>query len=455
MTEELDEKGLPTGRIGRFLRMGKLAAGLASDVAGAAGRLALGGDRDEVALRLHRAAAEQLAAQLGRMKGLPMKVGQMISYIDDFIPADYRAIYGDALRRLQTRASPLRWEEVEAVIRGDLGAAPDAIFARFDRTPIAAASIGQVYRAALKDGREVAVKIQYPGIAEAIRSDLKNIDVLKSALGMVLPKVDVERSLADITSRVVEECDYGCELNNQLDFARIWKDDPDVLVPKVFPEVSGDRVLVSEFLPGRSFADMLKGADGAERNRLARILYRFVFRSLHTFGLFNADPHPGNYLFMPDGRIAFLDYGCVQRFDEATIHGFKSVRRMVVEGVRTGAAFRDAMIESYGVPRDLDEEQWAFLEEYILLVLEPSAADRDFKIDRAFTEKILDISVRGGVLGARKAVKSGIWEAKKPGLVFLNRLQYGFASILCAMEAEANWFRIMEKIDAEPTARFA
>lgn len=371
----------------------------------------------------------------------------MLSYIDDFIPPAHRGTYRDALRGLQVRARPLRREEVEAVIREELGAPPGDIFARFDPEPIAAASIGQVYRAALACGTEVAVKVQYPGIREAILSDLKNAELFRAALSLVLPKVDVDRSLADITSRVLEECDYACELCNQEEFARAWEGDAEVRIPRVFRELSGARVLTSEHVAGPGFHEMLARTGAAERARYAAIMYRFVFRSLYVHGLFNADPHPGNYLYPPDGRVAFLDFGCVQRYDADAVAAFRRVRRLAMDGAR-GAPFREAMQAGYGIPADIDEEEWAFLEEYVLLCFEPVRAPR-FRFDRAYTERIADLTLRWAPIGARKALRKGVWEAKRPGLVFLGRIQYGFASVLAAMDVEADWRAIMEEIDGE------
>lgn len=444
-------KKVPKGRLGRLTQMGKLATGLTLDLVGTAGRLALGGDRDETGLRFHRQAAKRLVNVLAGMKGMPMKVGQMLSYIDDFIPSAYRNVYREALSVLQVRSLPLRWREIEAVIRKDLGRAPREIFARFDERPIAAASIGQVYRAALQDGTEVAVKVQYPGIGEAIQSDLKNLDLLKNALSVILPRVDVERSLMDITARMHEECDYGCEGCNQEDFRAIWADDDRVIVPEILFDYSGDHVLTSTFVEGRSWQEMLDTTTPGERNEIARVLFRFVFRSLYVHGIFNGDPHPGNYVFPGGGRVAFLDFGCVQRYDEESIQGFHKVRCMALDGT-FGQPFREAMQVGYGIPDTLDEEEWTVLEEYIQCCFEPITAAQPFRYCRAYTEKLADITLKLTAVGARKALRKGIWEAKRPGIVFLNRLQFGFVSILATMEAEADWCAILQEIDDEIAA---
>ncbi len=449
MAKDKEEStGVPRSRLGRLGRLGRLAAGIATDVAGAAGRVAVGAARDAAAARLHQQAADRLFDTLGKMKGLPMKVGQMLSYVDDVVPAIHRAAYRETLQRLQVKAQPLAWKDLEAVIRKDLGKGPEEIFSRFDPDPIAAASIGQVYRAALPDGTEVAVKVQYPGIADAIRSDLKNIELLRSGLSAVLPKVEIDRTLADIEARVLEECDYACELANQVEFFEFWANDPEVLVPRVFAEFSAAHVITTEFVDGRTWQDVVKNDEAAERSRLGRILFRFVFRSIYVRGMFHADPHPGNYLFPKDGRVGFVDFGCVQRFPQEAVRGFREVRRMAMAGTR-GAPLRDSMMRAYGFPEDFDPEEWDYIERYVLNAFEPFLHDRPFRFDRAYTGRVRALTKEGVLLGARKALRRGIWESSRPGFVFLNRIQYGLVSVLSQMGAEANWHRLLLEIDEE------
>jgi predicted unusual protein kinase regulating ubiquinone biosynthesis (AarF/ABC1/UbiB family) len=442
------ERSIPKSRMGRLTMLGGLAGRLATDLAGAAGRIAAGKARDEAAALFHRQAADRLVAALGKMKGLPMKVGQMLSYIDDFIPPEHREMYKKTLQALQRHARPMRYEEMAAQIRRDLKTGPEEIFAEIQREPIAAASIGQVYRAKTKDGLLVAVKVQYPGIKEAIENDIKNIEVLRSALAVILPRVDVDRSLEDLTSRVLEECDYGCEMNNQEDFRRAWESDAQVFIPRPIPELSGDRVLVSELVEGDHFAEMLSKADQDARTRHGTIIARFVFRSLYVHGMFNADPHPGNYLFMPDGRVAFLDFGCVQRYARETLEAFRAVREAAIEG-KEGREFREVVKVSYGLPDALDEEEWAFMEQYVKCCFWPLLAPQPFRYSRAYTQKLADMTVQGTMIGARKAMRKGVWEAKAPGLIFLNRINFGLNSILSSLDAEADWRELVRSIDEE------
>jgi predicted unusual protein kinase regulating ubiquinone biosynthesis (AarF/ABC1/UbiB family) len=342
----------------------------------------------------------------------------------------------------------MRYDEMAAQIRRDLKKEPEEIFAEIQKEPIAAASIGQVYRARTREGRDVAVKVQYPGIKEAIENDIKNVEVLRSALSVILPKVDVDRSLEDLTSRVLEECDYGCELNNQEDFRRAWDGDAEVFIPHVLPELSGDRVLVSELVVGDHFADMLVRADQAERTRNGKIIARFVFRSLYVHGMFNADPHPGNYLFMPDGRVAFLDFGCVQRYAHETLLAFREVREAAINGMES-SAFQRVIKSSYGLPDTLDDEEREFMERYVKCCFWPVLAPQPFRYGREYTQKLADMTMQGTMIGARKAIRKGVWEAKTPGLIFLNRINFGLNSILSALGAEADWRELVRVIDDE------
>jgi predicted unusual protein kinase regulating ubiquinone biosynthesis (AarF/ABC1/UbiB family) len=438
---------VPTGRLKRLGKLGRMAAGLAGDLAGAAGRMVVK-SRDEAAAQLHAGAARRLFETMAQMKGLPMKLGQTLSYLDDFVPPEHRDVWRETLAALQVKARPLSSRAMAAVIEADLGAPPEELFARFSKKPIAAASIGQVYRATLRDGREVAVKVQYPGVAQSIRDDLKNVKMLKSALGVVLPKVQVEQSLADISARVLEECDYGHELENQRDFAARWAGDAEVVVPAVVPECSSEHVLTTELVEAPGFHRFLEDASAEERARAGRTIYRFVFRSLYLFGMFNADPHPGNYLFLPDGRVAFLDFGCVQRFSPEALADFVAVRKAFVDGLR-GDALWEIMAPAYGLPRDLDAAERAFLERYLGCCFEPVLEDRVFRYERAYTEKLAGVLMDGKMLFLKKALLKGIREAGRPGLVFLNRIQFGLASVLAMLGTEGNFHRMIRDLDEE------
>ena len=261
--------------------------------------------RNDLALQT----AEDVAVTLGTMKGVLMKLGQMASYVDDGLsPAARRT-----LSRLQDSVPPMSPELAAQVVTEELGRPPERAFATWDPEPIAAASIGQVHRAITHDGRAVAVKVQYPGIAETIAADLGNVALLRRMLKITAPSQDVDALLAELRERVTEELDYRREARNQQLFARYYEGHPTIGVPQIVDELSTRRVVTSDLADGARFAE-LAGWSQAERDLAAETIYRFVFRSLYEAHAFNGDPHPGNYLFHGGGRVTFLDFGLVKYF---------------------------------------------------------------------------------------------------------------------------------------------
>jgi predicted unusual protein kinase regulating ubiquinone biosynthesis (AarF/ABC1/UbiB family) len=272
--------------------------------------------------------AEQVAEALGGMKGAFMKLGQMASYLDIGLPDHVRA----ALADLQQNAPPMSAELAAGVIERELGAPPDISFAEWDPVPLASASIGQVHRAITHDDRAVAVKVQYPGVDQAIEADLEAAGLVFGAMGLALSGFEPGPLVEEIRARVVEELDYENEARNQHLFADSYRHHPFIHVPDVVTGLSTARVLTTDLAEGVRF-DEMAGWDQAQRDLAAEAVYRFVFRSLYRLRAFNGDPHPGNYLFQPDGRVTFLDFGLVKHFSEAEIGIFGDmIQAMVIEG---------------------------------------------------------------------------------------------------------------------------
>ncbi len=285
-------------------------------VAGLRGKL-VGADGAE----FHARTAERYAELLGRSKGALMKAGQMLSIVSvgSFVPAEFQSAYQTALARLRDDAPPMSGELAQMLLERELGPRVRSAFAEFDREPLAAASIGQVHAARLRDGRPVAVKIQYPGVAEAIRADLKNTELLAtflSLLGGISSRplsLDMRGAAREVGERITEELDYRLEAANQAEFAARYRNHPFICVPAVIDELSTARVLTQELCVGRSWAAALTA--GRElRDQWAEAIWRFVYGSHRRFGLTNSDPHPGNYVFHDDGSVSFLDFGCVKRY---------------------------------------------------------------------------------------------------------------------------------------------
>src|SRR5436305_851354 len=288
-----------------------LTAGVARSIGWARFRALLVGKRRGREIR--RAAVERATQhaveQLGAMKGLSMKLGQMMSYIN-VLDEQQEA----SMASLQSSVPPMEFHLVRAVVEDQLGDVPEKVFASFDPTPIAAASVGQVHRARLHDGREVVVKIQYPGVAATFAADLANMERLTemSALAM---NADVSDYVGMLSESVVNELDYGLEHRNQQRLADLYRDHPFVLIPDTVPELCRPQVLVSEFVDGDRFQTAVATSSQDDRNRIGEIMYRFAFGCVMN-GFFSGDPHPGNYLF-PDGRVCFLDFGMVMDIAQA------------------------------------------------------------------------------------------------------------------------------------------
>src|SRR5580698_8871075 len=306
---------IPTSRVVRSATIGRLAAGQAVRQFGTrAANLARGDDASDAALA-HRQVetAEQIVAVLGTMKGAAMKLGQVMSFLDvGLVPPEYREEFQRKLGELRDAAPTVSFKEMRKVIESEFEEPLDEVFAQFDTEPIAAASIGQVYRARLRDGRDVAVKVQYPGVASAVRADMKNLGMIMRLLSRMAPGLDVQAVAEEIRLRIDEELDYELEAANQRAMARIFRGHPFVYVPDVVGSLSRERVMVSEFVTGTGFEE-LKRSDAEHRNRIAEIVFRFYFGCMYRHHQFSGDPHPGNFMLLADGRVAFLDFGLYKR----------------------------------------------------------------------------------------------------------------------------------------------
>jgi predicted unusual protein kinase regulating ubiquinone biosynthesis (AarF/ABC1/UbiB family) len=276
--------------------------------------------------------AQQVADLMGEMKGAFMKVGQLLSFADtSMLPPEIR----DVLATLQADAPPMAYELVAEVVEAELGKPPDEAFDWFSRAPMAAASIGQVHAARLGED-EVVVKVQYPGVADAVAADLNNAGLMAGAMSVVQPlvraymgRVDVKALADEVRDRVLEELDYVGEAANQRTFGDTYRDHPFISVPAVVDSHSTGRVLTSAYHDGMRWAAAVQ-EDQPLRDRWGEVVYRFGFGSMYRYGLANADPHPGNYLFHEDGTVTFLDFGCIKRFPAAAVDHVKEIGRSLL-----------------------------------------------------------------------------------------------------------------------------
>jgi predicted unusual protein kinase regulating ubiquinone biosynthesis (AarF/ABC1/UbiB family) len=384
--------------------------------------------RHDLALRT----AEDVAEELGSMKGALMKLGQMASYIDEDMPESFRA----AMARLQHRAAPMSAELAASVVVEELGGEPERVFARWDPLPFAAASIGQVHRAITRDGRAVAVKVQYPGIARSITSDVRNAGLLRRIAAAAFPGLDASSLIDELGERLKEEVDYCLEAESQELFARYYQDHPFIRIPEVVRELSTARVLTSELVAGSGF-DELQGWDQRERDLAAETIYRFVFRSLYRLHAFNGDPHPGNYLFHGGGRVSFLDFGLTKRFVAEDLAPLvDGVRFMVIE--HDGEAFRGAM------------ERAGFLRR-------GAPVPTQMVVDRfgQFYGTVTNDAPMTITPAYASAIVKRFFDARSPlapysdvprTYAILQRINLGLYAVLGSINATANWRRIAEEI---------
>src|SRR3712207_78154 len=328
------EKAMPTSRIRRTAKVGGLLGGqTARNYATKAANLTRDEEgRPRAAEKRQIEAAEQIVEVLGQMKGAAMKIGQVASFIDIAgLPPEVSDRFQEKLAELRDSAPQVSFKDMRKVIEHDLGEPLKELFADFEQEPLAAASIGQVYRAELQDGRRVAVKVQYPGVATAVRADLQNLGLLLRAAKRMAPGLDAKQVGTEIRERITEELDYEHEAQAQRSIARAWRGHPFIVVPDVITSMSRERVLVTEWVEGTGF-ESVRALPEPERNRFAEIVFRFFFGSFYRNGHFSGDPHPGNYLLQDDGRVAFLDFGLTKKVAMSHVESEKRVIRAGLEG---------------------------------------------------------------------------------------------------------------------------
>lgn len=419
--------------VARNVRLARLGARTArAQAAHRARRLFAAAERREALDRDHQLrTAADVAAELGQMKGALMKLGQMLSYLDDGLPEPLR----EALAGLQHDAPPMSPELAAEVVERALGEPPEHRFARWDPEPVAAASIGQVHRAITRDGVAVAVKVQYPGVAEAMAADLANVGLLFRGLGAVFPGLEPGPLVAELRARLTEELDYRLEARRQQAFADHYRGHPFIHVPRVLPEHSAREVLTTELAAGARFAEVSTWSQ-AERDLAGETIFRFTFGGIYRLGMFNGDPHPGNYLFRPGGRVTFLDFGLVKCFDAAEIRLVRRLIDTMVLHPRPGE-FRRAMEEigflRPGAPVG-DDEVFEYFRHFYAHVL----VDAPYRFDASFARE----SVRRffDQTGPYREVMRAA--NVPPGFAIVQRINLGLFAVLARLGAEANWRRI-------------
>ncbi|MDP8954123.1 MAG: AarF/ABC1/UbiB kinase family protein [Actinomycetota bacterium] len=420
----------------RSVRVWRLTArrGLSWAVLQVRGRRADDERRAQLEERFAIRTAEDVARELGNMKGVVMKAGQMVSFIAEGLPPEAKA----ALATLQADVAPMAPSLAEQVVRDELGAGVERLFLDWDPIPVAAASIGQVHRAVMPDGRVVAVKVQYPGIDRAITSDLDNAELLYGLFSsFALKGLDSRAFVDELRDRMGDELDYRLEASCQSEFAHRYRGHPFIHVPDVVPERSARRVLTSTWVDGRRWEDFLATADRDARQRAGEVLFRFAQGSVHRHRVFNGDPHPGNYRFHADGSVTFLDFGLVKRFTPGELeqltpvlepllaHDARGTVRMLVD-----AGF---LVSDHGLDPEVVwdyvsnpyspylQEQFTFTQEWVAQAL----------------HRALDLSGPASEVVKRLDMP--------PSFVILDRVVWGMSALLGRLEATGRWRGILEE----------
>jgi predicted unusual protein kinase regulating ubiquinone biosynthesis (AarF/ABC1/UbiB family) len=433
-----EKKPIPTSRLRRSATVGRLAAEQAVRQVGTRAMNVTRNEEDaqKALARRQLETAEQIVAALGTMKGAAMKLGQVMSFLDvGLVPEEFREQFQAKLAELRDAAPKVSFKDMKKVLEHEYDGDPlDEVFETFDPVPIAAASIGQVYKARLEDGRDVAVKVQYPGVNTAVRADMQNLGMILRLMKSVAPGLDPKALGTEIRSRIEEELDYELEAQNQRRLSRIFRDHPFIVIPDVITSLSHERVIVSEYVAGRGFEEM-KQLPSEERNRIGETIFRFYFGCMYRHHQFSGDPHPGNCLLLDDGRMAFLDFGLFKRIPASAAEFELQSQRLgierrgaeLIEHLHHGGWMGDpAFYTEEGILEQFDDFTWWYSRDETV-ELTPEIA----------TEVMIQMSdPRSRYFGKMRH------ETLPPDHLFGRRLEMLTLAVLGQLRATANWHRI-------------
>lgn len=429
MSTPADRPVLPQGGLGRASKLLGLPIGAAARAGADLGRRLLGSPAEEVAARSREAAAEQLFAVLGELKGGAMKFGQALSLFEAMLPEDVAAPFRERLRALQDAAPPMPAARAQAVLKTELGDDWRRLLPELDQRPAAAASIGQVHRGRLVDGTEVAVKIQYPGADQALASDLRQLQRLSGLATALTGGLDLVALSKELSLRVADEVDYTLEAASQAMMAAAVEGHPRFVVPRVHHATR--RVLISDWVEGRKLTSVI-GADAAERNRVALDYVSFLFSGPELAGILHADPHPGNFLILPDGRLGVVDFGLVSRLPNGLPEPMGRLIRHAVDGDAT--LMRAGLIEEGFIGPDVDSGE---VLDYLAPFVEPAQAE-SFAFNRVWArqqfQRVQDAMAAGSV--ATRIVLP-------PDYLLIYRVWLGGIAVLAQLDVQADFAAVL------------
>lgn len=417
---------IPRRTASRTAKLASLPLGAAGRAAAGWGRRLAGGNSEEISAQLMVKSAEQLFAVLGELKGGAMKFGQALSVFEAAVPEEYAAPFRESLVKLQSAAPPMPPRDVDRMLSEQFGRNWRGRFTEFDDNPAAAASIGQVHRATWRDGREVAVKVQYPGAEQALLSDLRQLSRMSRVMQPFMPGMDIKPLITELQDRMAEELDYRDEAENQRAFATAYEGDEHVIVPRVV--ASAPKAMVSEWVTGRKLSDIIANGTQAERTHAAVRLSEFLYSSPERVGLLHADPHPGNFLVLDDGRLMVIDFGAVARLPDGMPRPLSEMLRLALAD-RPADLLAHLRREGFVRPGSTmaAEETMAYLAPFT----EPMHTD-SFRFDRAWLQK------QAGRVGDLRSPEFDVArDLNLPAQYLLvHRVTMGTLGVLCQLDAD-------------------
>lgn len=426
---------IPQGALGRTVKLASLPLSAAGRLTKGWGQRILGADREQVSADLQRRTAEQLFEVLGTLKGGAMKFGQALSVYEAAIPPEFAEPYREALTKLQNAAPPMRTETVHEILSHQLGTTWREHFTSFDPDAAAAASIGQVHRAVWKDGRPVAVKIQYPRAGAALKADVAQLGRIAPLFGMLVPGLDVRGLIAEMRERLLEELDYAAEADNQRAFAAEFAGSKDFYVPRVV--ASAPHVLVSEWVDGVGLAKVIQSGTTEQRDRAGELLTELHFSAPARVGRLHADPHPGNYLLTSDNRLGVIDFGSIARLPDGAPAIIGQISRLALAGQ---AEQIKSLLRGEGfIPEGFDPDAHELME-YVTPFIEP-LRHKTFHFTREWMQE------RAAVLANLSSSESKLARnlALPPHYLMIHRVTFGSIGVLCQLDASAHFREIAER----------
>lgn len=417
---------IPQYSITRSARMVSIPAAHAGRRAVGAGKTMLGKDAEEAKLEAQLKTAAQLFKVMGTLKGGAMKFGQVMSVFEASLPEELVKPYRDSLSKLQDSAPPMSTASVHKQMKKNLGEDWRARFLEFNDEPAAAASIGQVHKAIWKDGREVAVKIQYPGAGGALIADLNQISRLARLIGLTIPGLDVKALVTELKERVIEELDYIHESKAQKQFANAYEGSPDYIIPHVLS--AAPEVVITEWVDSRPLLEVIKNGTQEERNKYGQLLLRFLLSGPKVAGLLHCDPHPGNFRIAPDGRMVILDFGATAAFPNGLPDTMGTLLNIAMIGDDAGVV---AGLRKEGFIRPNIELDPSSLLNYLAPFTEPTSAPV-FKHSRLWLQELFAKTADPRNPDWSVAFKINL----PPEYLMIHRTWMGSLGVLCQMESE-------------------